>query len=472
MQYAIVKKTDLNSTFRIDAEHYSPRFTNILNQLWQMDTRSIKDFLKIPVKTGHTPSKSIEKFYKDGNIKFIKTDNLRDGYIDLNEVDLLSEEGNQDIKSSELKPDDIIVTIIGATEKIVGRAARIYEDIGQANINQNVALLRTSLPAGFLTSFLNSKYGKYQLWWLSRQTEQVNLNCREVELIEIPVFRDNFTMLIHSINGHQKIAENNSKRLYQEAEELLLKEANLLDWRPKHNLWNVKKFSEIQEAVRIDAEYYQPKYDEIIDVIKQYDNGWNVLGSLINIKDKNFNPENEKTYKYLELSNISNSGEITGFTEEKGGDLPTRARRIVKTGDLIISSIEGSLESIALVTEQYNNALCSNGFYVVNSDFYNSETLFCLMKTFVGQQQLKKGCNGTILTAINKDEFSKIVLPKIKNNIQKEIKSKISEAYKLKLQSKQLLEIAKLGVEKAIEENEEIATNWINQELKKIGVSL
>jgi hypothetical protein len=90
------------------------------------------------------------------------------------------------------------------------------------------------------------------------------------------------------------------------------------------------------------------------------------------------------------------------------------------------------------------------------------------MKISVGYQQLKKGCNGTILTAINKDEFSKILLPKIDKEIQKDIKAKIAESYKLKYQSKQLLEIAKQGVEKAIEENEESATVWINQELEKL----
>lgn len=42
----------------------------------------------------------------------------------------------------------------------------------------------------------------------------------------------------------------------------------------------------------------------------------------------------------------------------------------------------------------------------------------------------------------------------------------------LRDQSKQLLEIAKTGVEKAIEENEEVAINWIEKELQKLNVSI
>lgn len=52
------------------------------------------------------------------------------------------------------------------------------------------------------------------------------------------------------------------------------------------------------------------------------------------------------------------------------------------------------------------------------------------------------------------------------------IKQKVDAAYKSSSQSKQLLEIAKTGVEKAIEENEEEATAWIDRQLKILGVEL
>ena len=81
--------------------------------------------------------------------------------------------------------------------------------------------------------------------------------------------------------------------------------------------------------------------------------------------------------------------------------------------------------------------------------------------------QLKKGCKGTILTAISKDELSKIVLPKIDSETQNKIKEKIAEMYETKKLSKSLLEIAKRGVEMAIEKNEEEAGKWINSEVRR-----
>jgi type I restriction enzyme M protein len=42
----------------------------------------------------------------------------------------------------------------------------------------------------------------------------------------------------------------------------------------------------------------------------------------------------------------------------------------------------------------------------------------------------------------------------------------------LRDQSKPLLEIAKTGVEKATEKNEEVAINWMNQQLEISGINL
>lgn len=139
--------------------------------------------------------------------------------------------------------------------------------------------------------------------------------------------------------------------------------------------------------------------------VKSYKNGYKPLGEIIRIKDKNFTPKDETAYKYIELANISANGNINGFIEARGKELPTRARCRVNSGDVIVSSIEGALSSIALVTDDLDNALCSTGFFVIDSDKINSETLLVLLKSSVGQLQLKKGCSGTILTAIGNEEF-------------------------------------------------------------------
>ena len=84
------------------------------------------------------------------------------------------------------------------------------------------------------------------------------------------------------------------------------------------------------------------------------------------------------------------------------------------------------------------------------------------LKSRVGQLQLKKGCSGTILTAINKEEFSKIAVPKITAEKQAEIEQKVIESFNLRKRAKDLLEYAKRAVEIAIERDEQTAIDWLN----------
>jgi len=61
------------------------------------------------------------------------------------------------------------------------------------------------------------------------------------------------------------------------------------------------------------------------------------------------------------------------------------------------------------------------------------------------------------------------ILPKLQ---QQKFVEKINSSFSLKLKSKQLLEIAKTGVEQAIETDEATATHWINQQLEALGITL
>ena len=136
----------------------------------------------------------------------------------------------------------------------------------------------------------------------------------------------------------------------------------------------------------------------------------------------------------------------------------------VKKGQVIISSVEGSLQSCALITEQFNNAICSTGFFVLDSEKYNPETLLVLFKSEPIQELLKKRCSGTILTAISKDELEKMPLPELDKSIQEQIAEKVQESFRLRKKSKELLAIAVKAVEMAIETDEETAIAWMKEQ--------
>lgn len=99
----------------------------------------------------------------------------------------------------------------------------------------------------------------------------------QVRNLKIIIKDFNFQLFIEKIIQEGYRINCLSKENYKNSENILLKELGLLDWQPKHNLWNIKNFSETQDTQRIDAEYYQPKYDEIINAIKNYSNDWDIF---------------------------------------------------------------------------------------------------------------------------------------------------------------------------------------------------
>ncbi len=455
------------STFRFDSEHYQKKYQTIIKKLEKhRNLFDLKDLISQPVITGHTPSMKVDRYY-NGNVKFIKTDNLRENKITQDFTHYLSKEGNDTLKNSQLRKDDIITTIVGATYEIVGRTSIIQERILPASINQNIALIRpdiNKINSHFLNIYLNTFYGRNMLYYHSRQTGQVNLNCREVEYIKVPVFK-NLEIQIEKVVKEIEVYKHNSKQTYAEAENLLLAELSLQDFAPSKEKVSVKSFSEsFGTSGRLDAEYYQVKYEDYLKLIRNYKNGFDTIRSVCSLKGDNFKLKDEKEYRYIELSNIGNTGDVNGCTINFGKELPSRARRLVNKDDVIISSIEGSLDSCALITEEYSNALCSTGFYVINSEKINSETLLVLFKSKLMQNVLKQNCSGTILTGMNKDDFLNIIIPIIDFEKQQKIASLIEESFSLKKQSEHLLEVAKRAVEMAIEENETVAIKYIQNE--------
>ena len=376
-----------------------------------------------------------------------------------------AELSDSQIASYKLKDRDVLFNRTNS-QAFVGRTG-IFKKFSDEDIVFASYLVRINpdpeiVTPEYLTAFLNTKYGRIDIKRRARHSvNQSNVNPEEVKRIEIPLLCNQLQREITLSFDKAFHLIQLSEKMYHQTQTVLLTELNLADWQPKHQLTFVKNFSDTERAERIDAEYFQPKYDDIVNVIKNYSGGSDTLGNQVSLKDSNFKPDAETKYKYIELANIGNSGEITDCMVEQGEDLPTRARRKVVTGDVIVSSIEGSLESIALITEDYDNALCSTGFHVIRSDVLNSKVLLVLLKSIVGQLQLKKGCSGTILTAINKEEFSKIALPKIKEGKQAEIEHKVIESFNLRNQAKRLLECAKHAVEIAIEQDEQAAIDWL-----------
>ncbi|HEC1837574.1 TPA: restriction endonuclease subunit S [Campylobacter jejuni] len=373
-----------------------------------------------------------------------------------------------ELQTFRLNYGDVLFNRTNSYE-FVGRTGIFYnnrENFVFASYLVRLVCNKEILLPEYLTVFLNTHIGKKEIRRRARPSiNQTNVNPEELKEIKIPIFPMEFQLEIQNLVKDSHKALEESKELYKKAEETLYLELGLDPKNPLQSLLDSKtnnptnspniSIHTLKESFlktgRLDSEYYQSKYEDIEKFIKSYPNGYDSFSSIINNKDTNFTPKNNENYSYIELANIGNNGNISEPISDLGKNLPTRARRIVSKGDVIISSIEGSLSSCALITQEFDKHLVSTGFFVLNSKLLNGETLLVMFKSQIFQEYLKKFPSGTILCAINKEELSKILIPKIDSTTQEKIAKYIQESFNLRKKSKQLLDNAKIKVEEQIQ---------------------
>ncbi|MFK0732784.1 MAG: restriction endonuclease subunit S [Gloeotrichia echinulata GP01] len=75
------------------------------------------------------------------------------------------------------------------------------------------------------------------------------------------------------------------------------------------------------------------------------------------------------SFKYIDIQSIDNElGKITKFQTLLTQEAPSRARKLIRTDDIIIATTRPYLRNIALVPPELNDAICSTGFCVLRAD--------------------------------------------------------------------------------------------------------
>ncbi|MFK0456099.1 restriction endonuclease subunit S [Campylobacter jejuni] len=442
-----------NESKRIDSEFFKKEYFDAMETMQLNQVEYLGDNMKFNSRY------SQPKYDETSKIKVINSQYIRNEYIDYE---------NAKSGYGKIVPKESV--LINATG--VGTLGRVFINILDfdfsidSHINVIVVKNKTYLNPYFLAIFLQSYYGQIQIIrYYSGTSGQIEIYPRDFNYFKIPIFPMEFQLEIQNLVKDSHKALEESKELYKKAEETLYLELGLDPKNPLQSLLDSKtnnptnspniSIHTLKESFlktgRLDSEYYQSKYEDIEKFIKSYPNGYDSFSSIINNKDTNFTPKNNENYSYIELANIGNNGNISEPISDLGKNLPTRARRIVSKGDVIISSIEGSLSSCALITQEFDKHLVSTGFFVLNSKLLNGETLLVIFKSQIFQEYLKKFPSGTILCAINKEELSKILIPKIDSTTQEKIAKYIQESFNLRKKSKQLLDNAKIKVEEQIQ---------------------
>ena len=449
--------SEVNEKNRADAEFFQRHYVENENLLLRLPHMLIEEFFKV------TDGEHGSVDYLDDGVKYLMAENIRRGFVDISNVKYVSKTVDRKNSRSSVKGGEILISIKGT----LGSIAVADDSLVPCNMNRDVAIIKPKFKTGalnfFVAAFMMTSYGFYQSYRGGSGGVQQMITLERLQNFIVPTFSETFYAAIKEIFLAAKDCRARADENYHAAEKLLSEALGLAGFSPSKENVAIKTFSaSFGSSGRLDAEFYQPKYDDW----KNFMTVAGTVGKLCKIHDRNFLPKPKEIYRYIELANVETNGNISTPDAFVGADLPTRARRIVKAGQVIISSIEGSLQNCALITNENDGALCSTGFFVIDSYNFNSATLLVLFKSELMQNLMRQQCTGTILTAISRENFLSLPLPVVARAVQEKIAAQVSESFRLRGESEKLLSRAKATVELAIEGGEDVAIEFLGAAVK------
>lgn len=116
--------------------------------------------------------------------------------------------------------------------------------------------------------------------------------------------------------------------------------------------------------------------------------------------------------RYIDISSVSSHGEVIEVTAMPFRDAPSRARRIVKEGDIIVSTVRTYLKAIAYVDGDDNCLICSTGFAVLRpGNRVHPRFLFYWTRSNLFVDEICARSIGVSYPAINAHEIGSIPFP-------------------------------------------------------------
>ncbi|WP_076626074.1 restriction endonuclease subunit S [Mannheimia haemolytica] len=412
------------------------------------------------IKSGTTPTD------RDDNLKegvvLLKTNDIRNNLLNkYSSVDyFISEDINEKMISSQLKEGDVLVNIVGATLEVVGRVAYVSSTFPKANITQAMSFVRLKskynkelLPT-YLFAFLQSSYGKIQINRNARPTGQYNLNNEELGAIKVPLIDLETQKQVDKIIKQSNDFVQKSTQSYQEAETLLLENLGLRAFQADSNPVNVKSLKEsFLQTGRLDAEYYQTKYEQYWNLIQSQDYVF-IRDEYLHITQK---PDWTKPmYQYIEIGdvNIGDGSYQTNWIETQ--ELPANAKTQAQTGDILISTVRPYRGAVTIIGENDQDLVVSGAFTVLRrkeNSVFNNEVLKVLLRSELYKDWLLQFNVGTSYPVIKDNDILNLPIPKISGEIQEKIAEYIRQSNDLRQQAQNLLAQAKNNVEFEIENN-------------------
>ncbi len=457
-----------NETLRIDSEYFKKALIDFYKNISNFE--KLGSFVKSGYRVVYENTKILNISKEDEHLytRFLQASDLLTPEIIIDNIGFVDNSDWERYPKGRIEKGELLIEVKGKAEKV----AIVYDDIPEKILVSGSLFklkVNNKISREYLLAFLLCKYGS-----MFKDRSKTNLLISYISKpdlynIPIPSVSNKFQNEISKLIKQSHIVLKESKILYKEAEELLLKELDLLNFTPSEENIAIKSFKEsFAISGRLDGEYYQPKYNELITYIKK--TKFDKLDNIVNIK-KSIEPGSEayqdEGIPFIRVSNITKSG-ITDTEIHLSKDILKEEdlKKLYPTKDTILLSKDGTV-GIAYKIKNETEIITSGALLhlIIKREDVLPEYLTLVLNSLIVQLQADRDAGGSIIKHWKPSEIQEVLIPIIDIAIQTQIEEKIKKSFELKEESRKLLDLAKRAIEIAIEENEDKAEEFINAQI-------
>lgn len=446
------KLSDVEKHHRLDADFYKPQYLELESMMKGIKHYKLSFFAE-EVKCGPFGSTVLCETYIPNGIPLIRPFNLQNMRID-GEIVYIAKEDIEQKRLKTYKNEDIFFSRVGDIKYGI-----VYGFDDEVTISPNIIALKVNkqrINPYYLITFLTTNFGFMQIERGLKIVAQPTIETNAVRNILIPLLDEKTQSNIEKIIKNAFSFNDTSKSLYFQAEYLLLEELGLKDFKPKYKLSYIVDFSKAFGVHRVDAEYFQPGYDELTKRLKAnielepFRQFLFAFQKGIEVGSENYQ---EGGKPFIRVSNIS----VNGFVERDQKYISEELYHQLKEpyepliGDFLLT--KDATPGIAYVVKEPVEGIISSGILKlnVNESKINKEYLALCINTIIGKMQIERDGGGSVITHWRPEQIKSLLIPMLSKPIQEEIASLIQQSHEARKKTKELLEEAKRKVEEAIE---------------------
>ncbi len=450
-----------NDLLRLEAEFYQKKYLKLeesLSVYYNLGDMCNK------IECGPFGSNLLDTEYKDSGILVLRPFNLKNCTIEKSNLVFVDD---QTIKMNNLKKYPEGTLLFSRVGDIKVGVSDRYEITISPNII--AVTLKEDNISKYLGVFFKTNWGYMQIQRQLKVSAQPTISTNIISALKIPRFEHLETVIVKIFDMMQE-KESKAYMTYQLCEELLLSHFGPINDLKTNAKVTVKSFSEsFLSSGRLDAEYYQPKYDVLNEKLSCIHN--DVLGNLVWIT-KSIEPGSDEYLDngipFLRVSDLSKYG--LSEPSIHLSRVPFAHMSLQPKKDTILLSKDGSV-GIAFKVEEDMDIVTSGAILhltLKNPKELLPDYLTLVLNSVIVQMQAERDAGGSIIQHWKLTEIEQVQIPILDIEIQKEISEKVQESFALRRQSEQLLENVKRAIEMAIEDGEEKALAWLDETIKDI----